>query len=328
MALNNNPTKTRSIENAFRRENKKRFAIFSGRIKKAIDSSQILTTNFNTRMQRIKNANGFDMSEQEYTAFIKFLRNQAYRDIIGVFDPMNANSAVTPDNTDLWQEKYIAGAYARNLDMAAKDHRRAGQSGELTTDDLKGLYGVVSDTQAAQIMLASNPLHGATVASLQQSSLTLLVQNIETMLGQLATEIDAARSNTDTGTTKLKKQLSKRVKVADLTGQQIARTQTIQAAQEAQINSAGVLTERLGQPVKVRWITRNDAKVRHLHAQWHGEVMTPEEAKKNITISPWNCRCGFQQVSTGADTVKRQKIFDKERAVLVDKEKKQKLGSL
>ena len=133
------------------------------------------------------------------------------------------------------------------------------------------------------------------------------------MLAQISRDIELARSVDDVSTSKLVRSVSGRASVANSVGEQVASTETIQAAQKAQINANLLLEEDLGEKVFLRWISRDDNKVRRLHARFHGQLMTRSEANRNIAISPWNCRCGFQQVTVGRATQKSQDKFDRER---------------
>ena len=309
MALSSNPTKTRKIENAFRRENKLRFRKFNGAMKDGVRATQT---------DRISNVGEFTISEGEIDRLMRYMRTRAYQDIIGVNSVNNANSAVDVDQTDEWQKKYINASYARGLQSAQQQLRTAGVA--LSMSDFRDLKGVATDQAIAEMLVGTNALHGQTVRSLQTASLTSLVQATETMLAQMRRDIEFAKTQVDVKTVNVIKDLSGRISVANSAGEQIASTETIQAFQNAQINNAKIVGDESGEEVNVRWLTRNDSRVRHLHARWHGKIMTPIEASQNINESPWNCRCGFAQVPPVADTDKRQDMIDKERKQLLAEE--------
>lgn len=65
----------------------------------------------------------------------------------------------------------------------------------------------------------------------------------------------------------------------------IIRTSGQLSLRDAQSNSAKEIDG------KVIWITRDDSRVRHLHAGWHRKKFTPRQAAINSRISPYNCRC-------------------------------------
>ena len=326
MALSSNPSKTARIDKAHRRETRQRYKRY------ARDVAQLIRETQNGLIQNAIVTNAFDMSEDEFERFIRQLRNLAYRDILGVNDPANANSAVELEQTSQWQEKYIEASYARSLDRAIDETRAAvaaaGVTPEITGRDLRTLYETATDARIAQMLIQTNTLHGETVESIQRKSLTGLVQAIETMLAQLARETEKARVDPDATATTLIRASTERVRVASVTSEQVARSTTTMAQQEAQINHAKILSEKIGEDVNLRWITRVDARVRELHAKWHGQIMTPDEAAHNITVDPANCRCTFQQVPATKDTAKRQAQFDEERQVLMDEDLKASLGAL
>jgi hypothetical protein len=69
---------------------------------------------------------------------------------------------------------------------------------------------------------------------------------------------------------------------------------------------------------KLRWISRNDSKVRELHRRFHGRVMNPSTAERNVKISPWNCRCALVALNSRDDTPKNNKQFTAQRKRLLD----------
>lgn len=320
MALSSNPTKTRRIEQAFRRENKARFTKFGKGAITALRATQRINNFKQTRKQRITNVDPFVMTDDQFERYMVFLRVRAYQDIIGVNLISDANSAVVPLQTDQWQQKYITVSYARGLDSAQAQIRSGGLATGLSMAELRDLFTVGTEERAAQMMVETQALHGTTVASLQRTTLTSLIQATENMLAQMRRDVEVARSLVDPRITALVQDLAGRVSAANSTGMQIASTETIQAFQNGQINNAAIVSEQTGEEIQLRWLTRRDSKVRHLHARWHGVIMTQIEASQNINESPWNCRCGFANVPPRADTDKRQEMFDKERTRLIELE--------
>jgi SPP1 gp7 family putative phage head morphogenesis protein len=317
MALTNNPTKTRRIESAYRKETNLRFRRFNDEMVAALRVSQRDLQNMRVINQR------FSMSEEEYERFVRWLRRMAYLDIIGVSDPMAANSAVDWEQTEQWQERYIYSAYFRGLSEAIK------QTGEQMPLPLPLTVPLSElDPDFIRRTIQTTPIHREAAEAILKLQHNDLVQAIETMLGQLNRGLDKSRTDPEATVSSTSEAMSGRVKVANTTGETIASTSTIRAAQEAAINQTREVSAKTGQEWQLRWITRNDARVRDLHAAWHGQIMTPDEAAHNITVSPWNCRCGFGVVSPGQDTEKRRERFAKERALLVDRESRARLGAV
>lgn len=309
MALSSNPTKTRNIENAYRRESKKRHKIFNQSMIAGVIASQTSS---------IRNDNDFAISDNELNRLMAYMRVKAYQDIIGVSEINNANSSVQLSQTDRWWAIYINSSYIRGIETAQQQLAFDGvRFGELSLKELRDLYQVGTDEEVARLLASTNTLHAQTSLSIQRLSLTSMIQATETMLGQINRQIDFARTQVNVKTSDIIRDLTKRISVASSTGEQIASTSTIQAFQNAQINNAVIASEKTGEEIQVRWLTRMDNIVRHLHANWHGQVMTPIEASQNINESPYNCRCGFAQVSPESNTEKRQEMFDKERDQLL-----------
>lgn len=303
MAINN-PTKTNRIEAAFRRENRQRFKLYAKTVKDALKLSQ---------QNIIRNAEDFEMSNEEFERFMRFLRDRAYTDIIGVTALENANSSVTLEQIDEWQTKYINAAYAKGIEISAKQVGTSIVAGADSIAEVQRLFGIASDENLARLLIGTNSLHGDSVRTVQTRALASLIQAVEVMLAQISRDVEIARSVDDISTNQLSRSVTQRISVGNSTGEQVASTETIQAAQKAQINSNQILEDELGETVFLRWISRDDSLVRRLHARFHGQLMTRSEANRNINISPWNCRCGFQQVTEGRNTTKSQDKFDQER---------------
>jgi SPP1 gp7 family putative phage head morphogenesis protein len=115
------------------------------------------------------------------------------------------------------------------------------------------------------------------------------------------------------------KNITERIDVSRSRARVIAATEINQAYSQSSINEAIAQSEELGEPVSLRWLTVRDSKVRHLHARFHGEVMTPQDASRNKSISPWNCRCGWAPV-VGEQTEAQSERFSQQRQQLLQLE--------
>jgi len=99
-------------------------------------------------------------------------------------------------------------------------------------------------------------------------------------------------------------------------------TEVSQASQRSVIKENEAINAQSDEEIESRWITVKDSNVRHLHAGWHGKIMSNEQASRNITISPWNCRCGIKPVIKNRAPARVDAKFKAERKLLLDKESK------
>lgn len=111
--------------------------------------------------------------------------------------------------------------------------------------------------------------------------------------------------------------IAKRIDVTTSRAITIAATEVAQASQRAVIKQIQELSILSDEQIDVRWITVRDSSVRHLHSNWHGRIMSPEQAARNITISPWNCRCGFKPVVEDRVPARKEAKFKAERKSLL-----------
>ncbi len=309
MALSTNPTKTRHIENAYRKEVNKRYKIYERFVVKTLRASQQIQNAL------ITNAT-FSLTPEQIDRMMNLMRQGAYKDIIGVTDPRNANSSVEPYQTTEWQKKYISSAYVRGIQTGQAQLKALGLGTSLTIEQLRDMLLIGTDEELARLLASVAPVHGETVEALMQNSLAAFVQNTQTMLFQMREKIETG--NNVSSTSRMIAEVKKSMRPVNGRLQTVASTDTIQAAQRGQINNAAVTEAETGQVIKLRWLTRKDDRVRHLHANWHGVVMTKAAASENINESKWNCRCGFAQEPPAAyNDPKRNAMFAKEREQLL-----------
>lgn len=286
--ISTNPTKTRGIEKAWLKEVNRRFTSFNRTV---IAALRILDNPALT-------VNAFDVDPIQLRAYIAFFQLEIDELILGS-----------------WQERYQHRAYQLAINRATAALQAQGFRTTITEADILAGRSIGSFTDIPSLGLsaldvAALPIHQETLEFL----FTRSFESLEGLTATMARDVRTILFNgveQGQGVNELIRQINERVKVGRSRASLIARTETIQAYQRGTINQVQLASEFLDEPVKVRWLTVRDSKVRHLHAKWHGKVMTQENARKNISISPWNCRCGLAPVIKEADTeVKRMKFAD------------------
>lgn len=208
-----------------------------------------------------------------------------------------------------WQNKYQTLAYERSV------KRTNEQIKSLFTDGTAQALGLLHAESSVSMALPSNVnelnfLHERAndklskwVAALLEDTKSILHENLGIVPVDSIYEAIADRINVTTSR-------------ADV----IAATEIAQASQRAVIKQSQEMSIALDEEVEVRWITVRDSRVRHLHASWHGKLMSPEQGARNITISPWNCRCGLKPVRSDSVSARENAKYKSERKLLLSQE--------
>ena len=281
MALTNNPNLSRGIEKRWRKEINKRFSLF---LKRVLPYSNRSPFTFNVSDQEQQE---IDQYMAEFTAFI-----------------------ITILLSNDWQNKYQTEIYTQTVDRAEAQYRA-------TT--------AVSEDRATAALLQSLFDSPAQANELHRNELGFLHNRANDKLKAVTDFLDSdvrqiINDNISTATVDdITKLIRERVGKSVSSARLIAQTEITQAAQRAVINVADSITATSGVQQAVIWITVNDSKVRHLHAGWHGQQMTTEEARKNANISPWNCRCGFRIVALDSLTGAQILQFKRERISMLNR---------
>ena len=115
--------------------------------------------------------------------------------------------------------------------------------------------------------------------------------------------------------------ITDRINVTTSRSRVINVTEVSQASQRSVLKEGQAIAAQSDEEIEAQWITVKDSRVRHLHANWHRRIMSIEQASRNITISPWNCRCGIKLVIRNRLSARVTAIHAKERKKLLGQEK-------
>lgn len=229
---------------------------------------------------------------------------------IDVFQQTFDREAIGLFLTAPWQNKYQTEAYRRGIERSTIQARALLTSSEIAAAPL--LAGTAAN-------LLSLPTHSNELNFLHDRAndklakwITALLEDTKSILHENVGIVPADQ---------IFQQIADRINVTTSRSEAIAVTEVAQASQRAVINQTQEIQVSLDQAMSVRWNTVKDSKVRHLHANWHGKLFSPEQAARNITISPWNCRCGLITVVTERDSERVKAKFAEERKILLAKEK-------
>ena len=307
MTITRNPTRTRAIERAWLSEVNRRWALFR-RIVVARLRSDNETGGLAANAEDV-----FRMSSAQQRAYMAYLDVQIDAVLLGARE--------TPDGTVNWQARYQAEAYMRGLETTRAALLAQGASIVPTETERLAAQGfqAFTATPALSVGVAAGPIHQDALAFISNRSYIDLKGWTDAMSKQTrAILFDAVAQGK--GIDKVVREMTERIDVSRSRARLIARTETNQAYGRSVIAETSRAAAELNEPVGLRWLTARDTRVRHLHAEWHGVVMTPEQAARNKNVSPWGCRCGFAPVIAEADTPAKTARFKAEREQLLAEE--------
>lgn len=209
-----------------------------------------------------------------------------------------------------WQNPYQTEAYKRGIERADREIKAiltAQEAAKLPSLDVGAAALITTTVHAAELDF----LHDRANVKLDKWIQELLFDTRSILHEQLGiVSVDDIHSA-----------ITDRINVTASRARVIDVTEIAQASQRSVIKETESINAMGGELDDI-WITVNDSDVRHLHAGWHGKVMSPEQAARNITISPWRCRCGLKVVRRGQQPARQAAKFKKERAFLLAKKNK------
>ena len=299
---NRNPTRTLGIERRWHREINRRWAEYRTRVTTRLRADQAMLTNA---------ASVFTMSAERQRVYMRFVEDEIQRLLLATEQAPN------------WQAQYQLESYTRGLERTRAALVAQGA-------DLVPTVGEQLTAAGLRPFTATPSLGGgSTAAPIHQDALEFLYTRSYESLGnwtdKLATETRQILFDGVTegqGIDEVVRRMVDRIDVSRSRARVIAQTETVQAYQRSNGAEATRASEEIGKPVLLRWLTVMDSRVRHLHAQYHGTLSTPEEYARKIGVSPWNCRCASAPVIPRADTAKKRAKFTEERRLMMLVERK------
>jgi len=309
MAIDKNPTKTRTIEANWKRQINKRWRAFKD---SAVSELRLINAK-NIDPFGITNKGAlFNLDARQQRVYMAFLQRQ--------IDELLMGSTEAPN----WQAIYQRQAYERGLDNARRNLLSQGASLVPTMEE------VIESQQLSQFtaipslgtsVVSSAPIHQDALEFLYNRSYDSLKGWTDAMAKQTRQILFDGIAQ-GKGIDEVVREMTARIDVSRSRARVIAQTETIQAYQQSNTNEAQRASDELGIEVGLRWLTVMDSRVRHLHANWHGTIVTPKKNRARINESPWNCRCAQSPVVPGANTDAKKKKFAKERKQLLSVERK------
>ena len=299
-----NPTHTRGIEQRWRKDVRRRWTRFTrsilGELKRLNDEA-LASPEFQVNTE-------LGIDAQQARIYIEFVKQQIEDILLGAAEPPN------------WQAQYQLEAYQRSLEDFAAELRRQGATQIATQLEFELATQIQPFTATPNLGIDIGgqlpPIHRDAMEFLFTRSYESL-DNWTTELAIQVRQITIDAIATGESFEDTARAIRVRSDVSRSRANVIAQTEVNQAYGIAQTSQATRVSEELGQPIEMRWLTVLDTRVRHLHATWHGTLASPEDSRKRKNVSPWNCRCGLAPVVQGANTPTKQAKFKKQREKLL-----------
>lgn len=296
------PTRTKGITRRWFREIDRRWKEFDSRISGVLRQSGQVT-------------NAFEIDDSRIRLFLVYYQQQIDALLMGTVSAPN------------WQARYQLQSYERAIERGRAQLIAQGLLLTPTAEEVLQATDLDVDFIVTPSLVAT--VTAPTVAApIHQESLDFLYTRSYSKLKKWTDDmaIDTRQVLTDgvrqgKGIRELQREIQALSGSTVARAQLIARTETIQAYQRSTVAQAEQLSIDLGEEVRLRWITTRGSRVRDLHAKWHGNVITTQEARRRLQVSPWNCECALFTVLLEFNTVVAQEKFDKERKTLLALEK-------
>lgn len=296
MAIEANPTRTRTIENNWMRDINRRWKKFTA--DSMAQLNQVNKSNIETNA-----TTPFALDASQIRTYMAF-----YQDMI---DSLLLGTVEAPN----WQAEYQLQSYTRGVERARSSLISQGASLTPTAAETFAAQGLTPFTAVPSLgaLPSLAPIHADSLEFLFSRSYDSLKKWTDAMtIETRGILFDAVAQGK--GIREVTEELTARIDVSKVRAERIARTEIVQASQRSSINEVMRANEELDETLMVRWISAlAPGRTRELHWRWHGDIITVEEANRRITVSPWNCLCAIVPVIETPSLAKKNEKFKKQK---------------
>lgn len=306
MALDKNPTKTRTIEKAWQRDINRRWSSFTKSIMTRLNQ-------LNDQALLVNAEKAFALDASQIRIYMEFLNNQIDSILLGTAEPPN------------WQARYQLESYIRGLSRS--EASLLAQGADITPSGAEVVKAQL--LQAGQFTAIPALATSGVLAPIHQDAFEFLFtrsyESLAKWTKSMSTEVrqimmDALQQGQ--GIVKTRNKIRERIGVSKSRAELIARTETNAAFNEASISETERAAEQLGEEILIRWISALSPTTRHLHGGvWHGDLITPKEARRRKQAPHiYNCKCSSSPAIPEAQTAKINKRFREQREEFIKRE--------
>ena len=265
------PTRTALVRRQFEAELTRRFEDLARAIREVIVEQNGFGEIKSTE-ELVTNQGKFDFprSQDKVAAFMKWLRQQQSKDILGITEGVPIESAASK----AWTNLYIDSAYQRGIRQAGARLRQAGARVEDRWID----------------SAFNRPIHADRLGLIYTRTFSELEGITRTMDGRISRVLSLGMAE-GKSPRQLARDITEEVGLSLRRAQVIARTEVVSAHAEATLNAyteAGVK----GVTIEAELSTTGDALVCPEREALEGREFPIEEARNLIPVHP-NCRCAW-----------------------------------
>lgn len=278
------PTRTKTLRDAFVQEMNRRFAVLAREIRKAVDEEDVFGLRNNILAQQTPGPGqfAFPRSEDKIRAFMRWLQQQVDAGILEVGDMTQAGTAAE----SAWTNKYVYDSYKRGVIRSRYEMQKAGFTlgGSAQVSMMAPMH---IDRVGLLFTRVFSELKGIT-AQMEQQISRVLAQGIADGDNPRLLSRKLTKVVTGKGDLSLTDTLGRHIP-ARRRAEIMARTEVIRAHHQATIQEYknwGV--EEVS--VQAEWQTAGDARVCSECQSMQGSVFSLDEINNMIPLHP-QCRC-------------------------------------
>ena len=277
------PTRTIILRGQFISQVNKRFRELKGAINRLLIDGNFLEptkpTEYQPGITLIGLAAQYEYlrSDVKVDQFMDWLRDQENQGILEIFQ---RPGGLRRGQSQAWSDVYIQSSYQKGIAQARADLRVAGADIPSFQSIPGGVAGVFNQ-----------PFHADRVALIYTRCFNEMEGITEAMNGHLSRELALGMAQGQSPYA-IAKRINERVdNIGIVRGRLIARTEIVQAHNEAALNEYERAEIEIGEPVKVEWVAVMDDRVRSHHAARNGKIYDRGVARE--MLGEPNCRCGL-----------------------------------
>lgn len=216
-------------------------------------------------------------SDVKVDQFMDWLKDQEAQDILKI---TQRPGGLRRGQSQAWSDTYIQSSYQKGIAQARADLRKAGADIPSFQSIPGGVAGVFNQ-----------PFHADRVALIYTRAFNEMEGITEAMNGHLSRELALGMAQGQSPY-QIARRINEKVdNIGIVRGRLIARTEIVQAHNEAALNEYERAEVEIGEPVKVEWVAVIDDRTRSHHAARNGKVYERSVARE--MLGEPNCRCGL-----------------------------------
>lgn len=303
------PTRTIILRHQFVSQVNKRFRDLKGAINQSLTKDNFLEPTVPQEYQPGITLIGlaakyeYLRSDVKVDQFMGWLKDQESQ---GILEIVQRPGGLRRGQSQAWTDTYVRSSYQKGIAQARADLRKAGADIPSFQNIPGGVAGVFNQS-----------FHADRVALIYTRAFNEMEGITEAMNGHLSRELALGMAQGQ-NPYQIARRINEKVdNIGIVRGRLIARTEVVQAHNEAALNEYERAEVEIGEPVKVEWVAVMDDRTRTRHAEWNGKVYERDVARG--MLGEPNCRCGL---APWVESLQEKKAIKKLSAYYLSKEKK------